>query len=102
MDAGMHASTETRRPRPGGVSRFARAVVWGLAFALAHGPGSAFLAYGTFGDYCRSGTWGEVKAVASADRGRVWIDRAIADAARFIGELRCALPPGTLDPRPAR
>lgn len=74
----------------------------GLAFALAHGPGSAFVAYGTFGDYCRSGAWGEVKAVASADRGRVWIDRAIADAARFIGELRCALPPATREPRPAR
>ncbi len=67
----------------------------GLAFALAHGPGSAFVAYGTFGDYCRSGAWGEVKAVASADRGRVWIDRAIADAARFIDELRRALPPAT-------
>jgi hypothetical protein len=65
----------------------------GLAFVLAHGPGSAFVAYGTFADYCRSGAWGEVRAVASADRGRVWIDRAIADAARFIAELRSALPP---------
>lgn len=36
---------------------------------------------------------GEVKAVASADRGRVWIDRAIAEAARFIAGLRSALPP---------
>jgi creatinine amidohydrolase len=69
----------------------------GLAFALAHGPGSPFVAYGTFADYCRSGAWGEVKAVASADRGRVWIDRAIADAARFIDELRCALPPTAHD-----
>jgi creatinine amidohydrolase len=74
----------------------------GLAFALAHGPGSAFVAYGTFDDYCRSGAWGEVKAVASADRGRVWIDRAIADAAQFIGELTAALPPAARDQRPAR
>lgn len=65
----------------------------GLAFALAHGPGSAFVAYGTFVDYSRSGAWGEVRAVASADRGRVWIDRAIDAAARFIAGLRSALPP---------
>lgn len=82
------------------VSAVDEAPLPGLAFALAHGPGSAFVAYGTFADYCRSGAWGEVRSVASAERGRRWIDRAVADAARFIAALRSALPPAPRTPGP--
>jgi creatinine amidohydrolase len=70
-----------------------------LAFVAAHGPGSAFVAYGDFRDYCRSGAWGEVKGIATAEKGRAWIDRAIADAARFILELKATLPPRPRDRR---
>ena len=63
-----------------------------LAFVGAHGPGSAFVAYGEFGDYCRTGAWGEVKGVATAEKGRAWIDAAVEASARFIGELRAAFP----------
>jgi creatinine amidohydrolase len=65
----------------------------GLAFAGQHAPGSPFVAYGTFSDYCRSGAWGEVQDYATAGKGRAWIDEAVEESARFIRELREALPP---------
>jgi creatinine amidohydrolase len=65
-----------------------------LAFVTAHGPGSAFVAYGSFRDYCRSGAWGEVRGIATAAKGRAWIDRAVANAVRFILDLKAAFPPG--------
>jgi creatinine amidohydrolase len=65
----------------------------GLAFAGQHAPGSPFVAYGTFSDYCRSGAWGEVKDYATAEKGRAWVDEAVEESARFIRELREALPP---------
>ena len=46
-----------------------------LSFVAAHGPGSAFVAYGNFRDYCRSGAWGEVRGIATAEKGRAWIDK---------------------------
>ncbi len=67
----------------------------GLAFAGRHGPGSPFVAYGTFSDYCLSGAWGEVRDHATATKGRAWVDAAVEESARFIRELREALPPGS-------
>lgn len=64
----------------------------GLAFAGKHSPGSPFVAYGTFSDYCRSGAWGEVKDHATATKGHAWVGRAVDESARFIRELREALP----------
>jgi creatinine amidohydrolase len=68
-----------------------------LSFVTTHGPGSAFVAYGSFRDYCRSGAWGEVRGSATAAKGRAWIDRAVASAARFIVDLRAAFPPAPHD-----
>jgi creatinine amidohydrolase len=65
-----------------------------LSFVAAHGMGSAFVAYGNFRDYCRSGAWGEVKGIATAEKGRAWIDGAVVNAARFILALKAAFPPG--------
>lgn len=58
-----------------------------LSFFLRHGPGSPFVAYGGFGDYCRTGAWGRVSDTASAEKGRRWMDRAIDNAALFIREF---------------
>jgi creatinine amidohydrolase len=66
-----------------------------LSFVGAHGMGSAFVAYGNFRDYCRSGAWGEVRGLATAEKGRAWIDGAVANSARFILELKAAFPPGS-------
>jgi creatinine amidohydrolase/Fe(II)-dependent formamide hydrolase-like protein len=70
-----------------------------LSFVAAHGMGSAFVAYGNFRDYCHSGAWGEVRGIATAEKGRAWIDGAVGNAARFIVELKAALPPRPLDRR---
>jgi creatinine amidohydrolase len=63
-----------------------------LGFAAAHPLGSAFVAYGHFRDYCRTGSWGEASR-ASAEKGRAWIAGAVESAARFILDMRAAKPP---------
>jgi creatinine amidohydrolase len=68
-----------------------------LSFVAAHGPGSAFVAYGNFRDYCRSGAWGAVRGIATAQKGRAWIDGAVGNAARFVLELKAAFPAGPND-----
>lgn len=62
----------------------------GLARVLAHSPGSPFIEYGDFRDYCLSGSWGEIKTTVSADKGERWLNKAILDSAAFIAEWRAA------------
>jgi len=63
----------------------------GLASVIAHPPGSAFVAYGDFRNYCRSGAWGQVRDAASAEKGARWLSKAVAASAGFIGEWRASL-----------
>jgi len=60
----------------------------GLSLVLAHQPDSPFVSYGDFRDYTKSGAWGEVKATATAEKGRRWFDQAVRDCASFILETR--------------
>ena len=60
-----------------------------LAFFGRHGlnSGSPFRAYGDFRDYCESGAWGDV-STASAEKGRLLIERALVRIAAFVAEFR--------------
>jgi len=60
----------------------------GLGKVVAHPPGSAFVAYGDFRDYCLTGTWGEVSGTASAEMGKRWLTKAIESLAELIIEWR--------------
>jgi len=60
----------------------------GLARAAAHPPGSAFVSYGDFRDYCVSGSWGEVSRSATAEKGSRWLEKAASSSAAFIREWR--------------
>ena len=64
----------------------------GLAF---HGPrtitsGGPFYTYGDFHDYTDSGAWGDVK-LASAEKGRLIIERSTAKIADFLAEFAKAV-----------
>ncbi|HWP67745.1 MAG TPA: creatininase family protein [Rectinemataceae bacterium] len=58
----------------------------GLKRISSRSLGSPFVAYGDFREYCQSGSWGEVRKTASADKGRRWLEKAVDNAASFIGE----------------
>lgn len=58
----------------------------GLAYVARHMPGTPFIDYGDFRDYCASGAWGRVKGIASAEKGRTWVSKAIEASAEFIDE----------------
>jgi creatinine amidohydrolase len=62
----------------------------GLARVIAHGPGSAFIEYGDFRSWCRSGAWGEVRGTATAEKGARWLSKAVSSSAAFIREWRSA------------
>ncbi len=58
----------------------------GLSRVAAHQLRSPFVSYGDFRDYTKSGAWGEVKATATAEKGRRWFDIAVVTCATFIRE----------------
>jgi creatinine amidohydrolase len=58
----------------------------GLSYAGSHMPGSPFIAYGDFREYCRSGAWGEVSQISDAEKGRLWMDKAIEACSAFLKE----------------
>ena len=58
----------------------------GLKRISSRSLGSPFVAYGDFREYCHSGSWGEVRKTASAEKGRRWLGKAVDSAASFIAE----------------
>ena len=59
-----------------------------LARVIAHSPGSAFVEYGDFRSWCRSGAWGEVRGTATAEKGARWLAKAVESSAGFIRDWR--------------